>query len=75
MLPNYQARSPFVLKHTTSLYYMCVCTYVTLYFDPKFLSLQVFFLFRAVTFLLDNIIIATISNFFLNFVYIGVKME
>ncbi len=24
MLPNYQARSPFVLKHTTSMYIMCV---------------------------------------------------
>ncbi len=24
MLPNYQARSPFVLKHTTSMY---VCVY------------------------------------------------
>ncbi len=29
MLPNYQARSPFVLKHTTSmLYIMYVCMYV-----------------------------------------------
>ncbi len=31
MLPNYQARSPFVLKHTTSIYicmYVCMdCTY------------------------------------------------
>ncbi len=25
MLPNYQARSPFVLKHTTSIY---ICMYV-----------------------------------------------
>ncbi len=25
MLPNYQARSPFVLKHTTSMY---ICMYV-----------------------------------------------
>ncbi len=35
MLPNYQARSPFVLKHTTSL---SVCTDVRtafLYFDPR----------------------------------------
>ncbi len=25
MLPNYQARSPFVLKHTTSIYmYVCM---------------------------------------------------
>ncbi len=34
MLPNYQARSPFVLKHTTSIYiyniiiYICVCTII-----------------------------------------------
>ncbi len=35
MLPNYQARSPFVLKHTTSLFvYMYGRTYVILYFDP-----------------------------------------
>ncbi len=35
MLPNYQARSPFVLKHTTSLFvYMFGRTYVILYFDP-----------------------------------------
>ncbi len=27
MLPNYQARSPFVLKHTTSMY-MYICLYV-----------------------------------------------
>ncbi len=33
MLPNYQARSPFVLKHTTSLYIMFGHTYVILYFD------------------------------------------
>ncbi len=33
MLPNYQARSPFVLKHTTSLYIWT--TYVILYFDPR----------------------------------------
>ncbi len=36
MLPNYQARSPFVLKHTTSLFvYMFGRTYVILYFDPR----------------------------------------
>ncbi len=29
MLPNYQARSPFVLKHTTSL---CVCLDVRMSF-------------------------------------------
>ncbi len=35
MLPNYQARSPFVLKHITSLYiHMCGRKYVILYFDP-----------------------------------------
>ncbi len=37
MLPNYQARSPFVLKHTTSIY-MYVCMDVRkafLYFDPR----------------------------------------
>ncbi len=28
MLPNYQARSPFVLKHTTSMY---ICIYVCMY--------------------------------------------
>ncbi len=36
MLPNYQARSPFVLKHTTSLFvYMFGRTYDILYFDPR----------------------------------------
>ncbi len=36
MLPNYQARSPFVLKHTTSLFvYMLGRTYVILYSDPR----------------------------------------
>ncbi len=36
MLPSYQARSPFVLKHTTSLFvYMFGRTYVILYFDPR----------------------------------------
>ncbi len=36
MLPNHQARSPFVLKHTTSLFvYMFGRTYVILYFDPR----------------------------------------
>ncbi len=36
MLPNYQARSPFVLKHTTSLFvYMYGRMYVILYFDPR----------------------------------------
>ncbi len=40
MLPNYQARSPFVLKHTTSLFvYMFGRTYVILYFDPRVLVL------------------------------------
>ncbi len=35
MLPNYQARSPFVLKHTTSLF-ICldVRMQIILYFDP-----------------------------------------
>ncbi len=28
MLPNYQVRSPFVLKHTTSMY---ICTHVAMY--------------------------------------------
>ncbi len=35
MLPNYQARSPFVLKHTTSLYIyvlMYLCHFVL---DPR----------------------------------------
>ncbi len=27
MLPNYQARSPFVLKHTTSCIYVCLFIY------------------------------------------------
>ena len=36
MLPNYQARSPFVLKHTTSVcmyvhMYVCVCMCVCMY--------------------------------------------
>ncbi len=37
MLPNYQARSPFVLKHTTSwfVYIMYGRMYVILYFDPR----------------------------------------
>ncbi len=36
MLPSYQARSPFVLKHTTSLFvYMYGRMYVILYFDPR----------------------------------------
>ncbi len=39
MLPNYQARSPFVLKHTTSLFiYLYICMDVRkafLYFDPR----------------------------------------
>ncbi len=36
MLPNYQACSPFVLKHTTSLFiYIYGRTYVILYFDPR----------------------------------------
>ncbi len=36
MLPNYQARSPFVLKHTTSLFvYMFGRMYVILYFNPR----------------------------------------
>ncbi len=36
MLPNYQARSPFVLKHTTNLFvYMFGRMYVILYFDPR----------------------------------------
>ncbi len=36
MLPNYQARSPFVLKHTTSLFiHIYGRTYVILYFDPR----------------------------------------
>ncbi len=36
MLPNYLARSPFVLKHTTSLFiYLYGRTYVILYFIPR----------------------------------------
>ncbi len=34
MLPNYQARSPFVLKHTTSLYICLDVRKAFLYFDP-----------------------------------------
>ncbi len=34
MLPIQQAHSPFVLKHTTSLYIMCWRTYVIWHFDP-----------------------------------------
>ncbi len=35
-LPNYQARSPFVLKHITSLFiYMFGRTYVILYIDTR----------------------------------------
>ncbi len=35
MLPNYQARSPFVLKHTTSLLlYVLDVREAFLYFDP-----------------------------------------
>ncbi len=38
MLPKYQARSPFVLKRTTSLFvYMFGRMYVILYFDPRVL--------------------------------------
>ncbi len=39
MLLNLQARSPFVLKHTTSLY-MFGRTYVILYFDPLYFSIR-----------------------------------
>ncbi len=35
MLPNYQARSPFVLKHTTSLYICLDVRKAFLYFDPR----------------------------------------
>ncbi len=36
MLPNYQARSPFVLKHTTSYLYICMdVRKAFLYFDPR----------------------------------------
>ncbi len=34
MLPNYQARSPFVLKHTTSLHIRLGVRKAFLYFDP-----------------------------------------
>ncbi len=41
MLPNYQARSPFVLKHTTSLFvYMFGRTYVILYFDSPYFCVR-----------------------------------
>ncbi len=43
MLPNYQARSPFVLKHTTSLFiymYMFGRMYVILYFDPPYFCVR-----------------------------------
>ncbi len=42
MLPNYQARSPFVLKHTTSLfiYIMFGRMYVILYFDPPYFCVR-----------------------------------
>ncbi len=41
MLPNYQARSPFVLKHTTSLIiYMFGRMYVILYFDPPYFCVR-----------------------------------
>ncbi len=41
MLPSYQARSPFVLKHTTSLFvYMFGSTYVILYFDPPYFCVR-----------------------------------
>ncbi len=41
MLPNYQARSPFVLKHTTSMYiciygwYVCPLNWRWELFSPK----------------------------------------
>ncbi len=35
MLPKYQARSPFVLKHTTSLYICLDVRKAFLYFDPR----------------------------------------
>ncbi len=38
MLPSYQARSPFVLKHTTSNIYGR--TYVILYFDPPYFCVR-----------------------------------
>ncbi len=42
MLPNYQARSPFVLKHTISFLfiYMFGRTYVILYFDPLYFCVR-----------------------------------
>ncbi len=41
MLPNYQARSPFVLKHTTSLFIIIYGrTYVILYFDPSYFCVR-----------------------------------
>ncbi len=45
MLPNYQAPSPFVLKHTTSnmyiyIYYMFGRMYVILYFDPPYFCVR-----------------------------------
>ncbi len=41
MLPSYQARSPFVLKHTTSLdIIMFGRTYVILYFDPPYFCVR-----------------------------------
>ncbi len=41
MLPKYQARSPFVLKHTTSLFrYMFGRMYVILYFDPPYFCVR-----------------------------------
>ncbi len=39
MLPSYQARSPFVLKHTTSLD-MYGRMYVILYFDPPYFCVR-----------------------------------
>ncbi len=39
MIPNYQARSPFVLKHTTS-YIMFGRTYVILYFDHPYFCIR-----------------------------------
>ncbi len=43
MLPNYQARSPFVHKHATSLS-VYGRTYVVLYFDPPYLARSPFVL-------------------------------
>ncbi len=48
MLPNYQARSPFVLKHTTSMY---VCKDGT--YAPKMRAGGTFFLQRTRIFRLD----------------------